>query len=185
MRISDWSSDVCSSDLLSQGMSYKNAMANLPMGGGKGVILAGESRAKTTELLAAFARSVESLCGRYITAQDVGISEADIIAISQDTKYVSGLPAGKTGAGGDPGPSTAYGVFLGVKAAIKYRLGADNCKDVRVAIQGVGSVGGGLARYLAAEGARLTIADINTDRARKLAAETLGDRKSKRLNSRH
>src|SRR3546814_20717396 len=88
MRISDWSSDVCSSDL-SQGMSYKNAMANLPMGGGKGVILAGESRAKTTELLAAFARSVESLCGRYITAQDVGISEADIIAISQDTKYRS------------------------------------------------------------------------------------------------
>src|SRR3546814_20598223 len=73
-----------------------------------------------------------------------------------------------------PGPSTAYGVFLGVKAAIKYRLGADNCKDVRVAIQGVGSVGGGLARYLAAEGARLTIADINTDRARKLADETRG-----------
>src|SRR3546814_16425988 len=85
-------------------MSYKNAMANLPMGGGKGVILAGESRAKTTELLAAFARSVESLCGRYITAQDVGISEADIIAIPQDTKYVSGLPAGKSAAGCDPGP---------------------------------------------------------------------------------
>src|SRR3546814_4451399 len=101
----------------------------MPKGGGKGVILAVEGRAKTTELLAAFARSVESLCGRYITAQDVGISEADIIAISQDTKYVSGLPAGKAGAGGDPGHSTAYGVFLGVKEAIKYSLGADRSEE--------------------------------------------------------
>lgn len=156
---------------LSRGMSYKNAMAGLPMGGGKGVILAGEDRAKTPELLAAFARAVASLCGRYVTAQDVGMSEADMIALSHGTTYVSGLPPKDGGAGGDPGPSTAYGVFLGVKAAIKYRLGADSAKDVRIAIQGVGSVGGGLARFLAAEGARLTIADVNGEHAKSLAAE--------------
>lgn len=156
---------------LSRGMSYKNAMAGLPMGGGKGVILASEDRKKTQDLLAAFAEAVESLGGRYITAQDVGISEADMIAISQSTSYVSGLPPKDGGAGGDPGPSTAYGVFLGVKAAIKYRLGTDSAKDVRIAIQGVGSVGGGLARYLAAEGARLTITDVNADRAKAMAKE--------------
>lgn len=156
---------------LSRGMSYKNAMAGLPMGGGKGVILAGEDRTKTPDLLAAFARAVDSLGGRYVTAQDVGVSEEDIVAISHGTPYVSGLPPKDGDAGGDPGPSTAYGVFLGVKAAIKYRLGTDSAKDVRVAIQGLGSVGGGLARYLAAEGARLTIADIDAERARTLATE--------------
>lgn len=156
---------------LSRGMSYKNAMAGLPMGGGKGVILAGEDRVKTPELLAAFGRAVDSLGGRYVTAQDVGMSEADMIALSQVTRYVSGLPPKHGGAGGDPGPSTAHGVFLGVKAAIRYRLGVDSAKDVRIAIQGVGSVGGGLARRLAAEGARLTIADVNADRAQSLADE--------------
>lgn len=156
---------------LSRGMSYKNAMAGLPMGGGKGVILAGEDRAKTPELLAAFARAVDSLSGRYVTAQDVGMTEADMIALSKGTPYVSGLPPRDGGAGGDPGPSTAYGVFLGLKAAIKYRLGVDSAKGVRIAIQGVGSVGGGLARHLAQEGARLTIADVNADRAKALAAE--------------
>ena len=156
---------------LSRGMSYKNAMAGLPMGGGKGVILAGEDRVKTPELIAAFGRAVDSLGGRYVTAQDVGMSEADMIALSQVTRYVSGLPPKNGGAGGDPGPSTAQGVFLGVKAAIRHRLGADSAKDVRIAIQGVGSVGGGLARRLAAEGARLTIADVNADRANTLAKE--------------
>lgn len=156
---------------LSRGMSFKNAMAGLPMGGGKGVILAGEDMKKTSELLAAFAAAVESLGGRYVTAQDVGMSEADMIALSQGTSYVSGLPPRNGGAGGDPGPSTAYGVFLGVKAAIKYRFGADTAKGVRIAIQGTGSVGGGLARYLAAEGAKLTITDVNSKRAKALADE--------------
>jgi leucine dehydrogenase len=168
---SDKSAAITDALRLSRGMSYKNAMADLPMGGGKGVILAGENRAKTPELLAAFARAVESLHGRYVTAQDVGMSEDDMIALSHSTKYVSGLPAGEGGAGGDPGPSTAYGVFLGVKAAVKHRLGADSAKDVRIAIQGLGSVGGGLARHLASEGARLTIADVNADRAKALANE--------------
>lgn len=168
---SDKSAAVTDALRLSRGMSYKNAMAGLPMGGGKGVILAGEDRVKTPELLAAFAHAVDSLGGRYVTAQDVGMSEADMVALSNSTAYVSGLPPKDSGAGGDPGPSTAYGVFLGVKAAIKHRLGADSAKGIRIAIQGVGSVGGGLARHLAAEGADLTVADVNAERAKALADE--------------
>lgn len=156
---------------LSRGMSFKNAMAGLPLGGGKGVILADAARTKTPELLEAFGRAVESLGGRYVTAEDVGISEKDMIAISQATRHVSGLPAGEQSAGGDPGPFTAYGVFLGIKAAVKQRLGKDSVAGVHVALQGVGSVGGGVARQLAAEGARLTLADVNADRAKALADE--------------
>ncbi len=157
---------------LSRGMSFKNAMADLPIGGGKGVILADANRTKTQEMLQAFGRAVESLGGRYVTAEDVGISEADMISISGETKYVSGLPvAAAGGAGGDPGPFTAMGVYLGVKAAAKRALGTDDMKGVRVAIQGVGSVGGGLARLLAKDGAVLTLADVNADRAQALADE--------------
>ncbi|WP_332819034.1 Glu/Leu/Phe/Val family dehydrogenase [Sphingopyxis sp.] len=156
---------------LSRGMSYKNAMAGLPMGGGKGVILADEGGAKTPELLAAFGRSVESLGGAYVTAEDVGITDADMVQIAKHTKHVSGLPVASGAAGGDPGPLTALGVYLGIKAAIKQGLGTDSAKDVRVAIQGVGSVGGGVARRLAAEGAKLTLADVNLARAKELADE--------------
>ncbi|UZK70235.1 amino acid dehydrogenase [Sphingomonas sp. S1-29] len=159
---------------LSRGMSFKNAMAGLPMGGGKGVILADANRTKTPEMLKAFGRAVESLGGRYITAEDVGISEADMVTVSGETKFVSGLPATASGgAGGDPGPFTSTGVYLGVKAAAKRALGTDDMRGVHVAIQGVGSVGGGLARLLAADGARLTLADVNRDRAQALA-EALG-----------
>ncbi|WP_294390081.1 Glu/Leu/Phe/Val dehydrogenase dimerization domain-containing protein [uncultured Sphingomonas sp.] len=156
---------------LSRGMSFKNAMAGLPMGGGKGVILAGPERAKSPELLAAFGRAVDSLGGRYVTAEDVGMGEADLVAIGNETRYVCGLPVGEGAAGGDPGPYTAMGVFLGVKAAIKHALGKDSADGVHVAVQGVGSVGGGLARLLAAEGARLTLADVDAARAEALAGE--------------
>jgi leucine dehydrogenase len=110
---------------------------------------------------------VDSLGGRYITAQDVGMSEADMVALSAVTPHVAGLP----GQGGDPGPYTARGVYLGVKAAAKRALGTDNMAGVHVAIQGIGSVGGGTARYLAADGAILTIADVDSARADALAAE--------------
>lgn len=156
---------------LSRGMSYKNAMAGLPMGGGKGVILAEPGRPKTPELLAAFGRAVESLGGRYVTAEDVGVTDADMVAISRETRHVSGLPVATGSAGGDPGPSTALGVYLGVKAAIARALGKDSAEGVHVAIQGVGSVGGNLARRLAKDGARLTLADVNEARAEALAAE--------------
>ncbi|SBV32177.1 Leucine dehydrogenase [uncultured Sphingopyxis sp.] len=157
---------------LSRGMSYKNAMAGLPMGGGKGVILADERGAKSPELLAAFGRAVESLGGAYVTAEDVGINDADMVEIAKQTKHVSGLPvASGADAGGDPGPFTALGVYLGIKAAIREGLKTDSAKDVRIAIQGVGSVGGGVARRLAAEGAKLTLADVNLARAKALAEE--------------
>lgn len=161
---------------LSRGMSYKNAMAGLPMGGGKAVILADANRTKTPEMLAAFADAVDALGGQYVTAEDVGISEADMAAVAERTQYVSGLPvAGEDAAGGDPGPFTALGIFLGIKAAVKHKLGRDSVEGVHVAIQGTGSVGGGVARLLAREGARLTLSDINFDRAEALAAELGGE----------
>ena len=156
---------------LSRGMSYKNAMAGLPMGGGKAVILADEARTKTPELLAAFGDAVEALGGRYVTAEDVGITEADMVAVSQRTAHVSGLPVAQGAAGGDPGPFTAMGIYLGIKAAVRHKLGKDNVAGVHVAVQGTGSVGGGVARLLAKDGARLTLSDINHDRAAALAAE--------------
>lgn len=161
---------------LSRGMSYKNAMAGLPLGGGKAVILADEARTKTPEMLAAFGDAVEGLGGRYVTAEDVGISEADMVAVSKRTAYVSGLPVeGENTAGGDPGPFTAYGIYLGIKAAVAHKLGADSMKDVHVAVQGTGSVGGGVARLLARDGARLTLADIHADGVKALAAELGAD----------
>lgn len=161
---------------LSRGMSYKNAMAGLPMGGGKAVILADANRTKTPEMLAAFADAVDALGGRYVTAEDVGISEADMAAVAQRTQFVSGLPVeGEDAAGGDPGPFTALGIFLGIKAAVKHKLGRDSVEGVHVAIQGTGSVGGGVARLLAQDGARLTLSDINEERAQQLADELGGD----------
>ena len=157
---------------LSRGMSYKNAMAGLPMGGGKAVILAGRDSVKTPEMLAAFGDAVDALGGRYVTAEDVGIGEADMVAVSKRTEFVSGLPvAGEDAAGGDPGPFTAMGIYHGIKAAVQHKLGKDSVKGVHVAIQGTGSVGGGVARLLAKDGAKLTLSDINERRAETLAEE--------------
>ncbi|QQV78203.1 Glu/Leu/Phe/Val dehydrogenase [Sphingomonas aliaeris] len=157
---------------LSRGMSFKNAMAGLPMGGGKGVVLASNPGDTITQAqLEAFGRAVESLGGKYVTAEDVGMSEASMKIIATQTRHVSGLPVAAGSAGGDPGPYTAYGVYLGVKAAAKRGLGVDSMKGVHVAIQGVGSVGGGLAKLLAKDGARLTLADVNAGRAQALADE--------------
>jgi leucine dehydrogenase len=168
------SSDAAITDALrlSRGMSFKNAMAGLDLGGGKGVVLAHKPGATIGEAqLKAFGRAVESLGGRYVTAEDVGMSEARMKVIAQQTRYVSGLPVASGAAGGDPGPYTARGVYLGVKAAAKRGLGADEMRGVHVAIQGVGSVGGGLARLLARDGARLTLADVDAGKARALADE--------------
>jgi leucine dehydrogenase len=157
---------------LSRGMSYKNAMAGLPLGGGKAVILADEARTKTPAMIAAFGRAVDGLGGRYVTAEDVGMSVADMVAISRQTQFVAGLPVAEGAVGGDPGPHTSHGVFLGVKAAVKRALGKDSLAGLHIAIQGAGSVASGLARRAAAEGARLSIADIDARRVEALAAET-------------
>jgi len=160
---------------LSRGMSYKNAMAGLPMGGGKAVILADKDRTKTPELLAAFGDAVDALGGKYVTAEDVGISEADMVAVSQRTSYVSGLPVGEGQAGGDPGPFTAMGIYHGIKAAVAHKMGRDDLGGVRVALQGTGSVGGGVARLLAKDGAKLVVADVDEARAKTLAKEVDGE----------
>ncbi len=159
---------------LSRGMSYKNAMAGLPLGGGKAVILADAQRTKTPEMLAAFGKAVDGLCGRYVTAEDVGVNVADMVAISKQTRFVAGLPVEEGAVGGDPGPHTSYGVYLGIKAAVKRALGKDSLAGLHIALQGAGSVAGGVARRAAAEGARLSIADIDGARAQALADEVGG-----------
>tara|TARA_A100001391_G_scaffold173888_3_gene136126 strand:- start:13023 stop:14117 length:1095 start_codon:yes stop_codon:yes gene_type:complete len=159
---------------LSRGMSYKNALAGLPLGGGKAVVLLDEQRTRTPEMLAAFGDAVEALAGAYVTAEDVGASEADMEAIHQRTEHVCGLPVAEGQAGGDPGPYTAQGIFLGIKAAVAHRLGRTDMDGVRVAVQGCGSVGGGVARRLAGEGAQVTLADIDQAKAEALAAELGG-----------
>ena len=154
---------------LSRGMSYKNAMAGLPLGGGKAVILADQARHKTPEMLHAFGKAVDSLGGHYVTAEDVGISVTDMIEIARNTKFVAGLPVDFAHVGGDPGPHTSLGVFLGLKAAVKRGLGKDSVNGLHIALQGAGSVASGVAMHAAAEGAKLTIADIDQAKAQKLA----------------
>ncbi|MEN7536217.1 Glu/Leu/Phe/Val family dehydrogenase [Aurantiacibacter flavus] len=160
---------------LSRGMSYKNALAGLPLGGGKAVVLLDEQRTKTPEMLAAFGDAIEALGGAYVTAEDVGASEADMEAIHQRTEHVCGLPVAEGQAGGDPGPYTAQGIFFGIKAAVAHRLGRADMDGVHVAVQGCGSVGGGVARLLAGEGARVTLADIDRTKAEALAVELGGN----------
>jgi leucine dehydrogenase len=160
---------------LSRGMSYKNAMAGLPLGGGKSVILADENRTKTPEMLHAFGRAVQSLGGRYVTAEDVGINVADMIEVARSTNFVAGLPNSTGDVGGDPGPHTSLGVFLGLKAAVKRALGKDRLDGLHIALQGAGSVATGVALHACAEGAKLTIADVDEGKARKLADATNGN----------
>jgi len=159
---------------LSRGMSYKNAMAGLPLGGGKSVILADSDRTKTPDLLHAFGRAVDHLGGRYITAEDVGMSVADMIEVRRTTQFVAGLPNSPGDVGGDPGPHTSLGVFLGIKAAVKHALGKDSLEGLHVALQGAGSVATGVALHACAEGATLSIADVDQDKAQTLAAKAGG-----------
>ena len=154
---------------LSRGMSYKNAMAGLPLGGGKSVILARQSRDKSPDLLHAFGKAVDGLGGRYVTAEDVGMSVADMIEVRRATQFVAGLPNSAGDVGGDPGPHTSLGVFLGLKAAVKRALGKDSLDGLHIAMQGAGSVATGIALHACAEGAKLSIADVDQAKAQKLA----------------
>ena len=154
---------------LSRGMSYKNAMAGLPLGGGKSVILASEERTKSPDLLHAFGKAIDELSGRYVTAEDVGMSVADMIEVARTTRFVAGLPNSPGDVGGDPGPHTSLGVFLGIKAAVKRALGKDSLEGLHVALQGAGSVATGVALHACAEGAKLSIADVDESKAQRLA----------------
>jgi leucine dehydrogenase len=159
---------------LSRGMSYKNAMAGLPLGGGKSVLLAPADRNKSPDMLHAFGKAVEGIGGRYVTAEDVGINVSDMIEVARSTKYVAGLPNSAGDVGGDPGPHTSLGVFLGIKAAVKWALGKDSLSGLHIALQGAGSVATGVALHACAEGAKLSIADVDEAKAQKLAQKTGG-----------
>jgi leucine dehydrogenase len=148
---------------LSRGMSYKNAFAGLPMGGGKAVILGPVPEERRRAVFEAFGRAVESMAGLYITAEDVGVSVADMAVVAEQTKYVSGVAASE-GVGGNPSPFTAQGVRIGIETAVNMALGRLDLENVRVAIQGLGGVGSNLCSELRARGARLIVADVVQDR---------------------
>jgi len=152
---------------LSQGMTYKNAVAGLAMGGGKSIIIGDAKTDKTPELFKAFGRSLNTLGGRYYSAEDVGINTQDIMIAHQETRYVTGLE----GKSGDPSPFTALGTYLGIKASVKHHLNKDSVRGLRVAVQGLGNVGYHLCRYLHDAGAQLVITDINQDALAQAANE--------------
>jgi len=156
---------------LSEGMSYKNAMADLPLGGGKAVIWGNSKTDKTPALFRALGRAIDSLNGTYWSAEDVGVSVEDMAFAAEVTNYVSGLSTGKA-ASGDPSPVTAKGVFLGLKAAALRAFGTDDLSRRTIAVQGVGHVGGYLCRHLAEAGAKLVITDVNADALDQIALAT-------------
>ncbi len=160
---------------LSRGMTYKSAMARLPLGGGKSVIIGDPKTIKSDALLASFAESLNRLGGRYIAAEDSGTSVADMKVIHQTSDYVTGYHDKKDTQGGsksgDPSPATAYGCYLGIKAAVKHRLNLNNLNGLTVGIQGLGNVGYRLAQMLAADGVNLVACDINDDAVAKAKSD--------------
>ncbi|WP_417318436.1 Glu/Leu/Phe/Val dehydrogenase dimerization domain-containing protein [Emcibacter sp.] len=155
---------------LSRGMSYKNAVAGLALGGGKSVIIGNPHKDKSEELFRAFGRMVESLGGKYIAAEDVGISVEDMEIVARETKHVIGLSEGEH-ASGDPSPFTADGVFQGIRAAVKYKLGREDLSGLTVAVQGVGHVGYYICRHLHEAGAKLVVSDIHQPSLDRVVSE--------------
>jgi leucine dehydrogenase len=153
---------------LARGMTYKSAVAGINLGGGKAVIIGDNHRADREALFRAHGRFIETLGGRYITAEDIGTSPADMEYIKLETDHVAGL----LGLSGDPSPVTAYGVYVGMKAAAKVRWGRDDLSGRTVAIQGCGNVATHLARYLHAEGARLIVTDLHPAKVKRVVEET-------------
>lgn len=158
---------------LAKAMAYKAACAGLALGGGKAVVIADPRRDKTPALLAAYGRVVDRCGGAYVTTADVGSTMADMDVIARSTRHVTGTSAGS----GDPSTVTAYGVWHGLRAVAEQCFGEPSLAGRSVVVQGVGKVGGGLARLLAEEGARLVLADIDAEAAatlaRDLGAETV------------
>jgi leucine dehydrogenase len=147
---------------LARGMTYKAAAAGLDLGGGKAVIIGDPQRDKSEELLRAYGRFIESLGGRYITAEDVGTSREDMDILRRETRWVTGVSK-RLGGSGDPSPVTAFGVFQGLRACAEEALRTSSLEGVRVVVQGVGKVGYHLAKNLTAAGARVTVADVDVD----------------------
>jgi len=156
---------------LSRGMTFKAAISGLNLGGGKAVIIGDASKIKTEAFMRRFGKFVQSLGGKYYTAEDVNMKTSDMEYIAMETKYVTGLPEAM-GGGGDPSPVTAYGVYLGMKATAKKVFGCDSLKGKRVGVQGVGQVGMHLVEHLVKENAKVFITDISQDKVDALAKTT-------------
>jgi leucine dehydrogenase len=155
---------------LSRGMTFKAAISGINLGGGKAVII-GDARAQKTEgFLRRFGKFVNSLGGKYITAEDVNMKTSDMEYIGMETRFVTGLPE-SMGGGGDPSPVTAYGVYLGMKAAAKKVYGTDSLEGRKVAVQGVGQVGMHLVEFLAKENANVVVTDLFEDRVKEIAKQ--------------
>lgn len=155
---------------LSRGMTFKSAITGLNLGGGKAVIIGDAKTQKTPELMRRFGEFVHSLSGKYITAEDVGMATEDMDTVREVTPYVTGISESKGGAG-NPSPITAYGVFMGMKAAAKFKYGSDVLEDKSVYVQGIGHVGEALVEHLINEGAKVTIADINQERLEEIRSK--------------
>ncbi len=155
---------------LSAGMTYKNAAAGLPLGGGKAVILGDATTQKTPELLRAFGRAIESLKGRYVTAEDMGMSPADMATLGEVTTSVAGLPEGAF-ASGDPSPITARGIFNAIRTAHAAQHGSRDISGRTVSLQGLGHVGWYMAKFLHEAGAKLIVTDVDTARVAAAVAE--------------
>jgi leucine dehydrogenase len=155
---------------LSRGMTYKSSLAGLDLGGGKAVIIGDARTQKTEAMFRRFGQFVESLNGRYITAEDVGMSTTEMVNIQKETTNVAGLPE-EMGGSGDPSPVTAYGVYCGMKAAAKTAYGSDDLNGRKVGIQGAGNVGKALVAYLVKEGAKVFLTDIHEEKLAAIKAE--------------
>jgi len=153
---------------LSRGMTYKSAISGLNLGGGKAVIIGDAKTDKTPEMIQSFGRYINSLSGKYITAEDVGTTTPDMDLIREVTPYVTGISESKGGSG-NPSPVTAYGVYMGMKAAAKYKFGSENLAGKRILVQGTGHVGETLVKHLSDEGAVITISDISQSRMEEVA----------------
>lgn len=156
---------------LSQGMSYKNAMAGLEFGGGKAVIIKTPDFSGSEALYEKFGEFVDQLGGSYVTAEDVGMSVDIMEIVARRTRHVSGLTKRAGHAGGDPSPKTSFGIFKGIEAAVQFKLGKDSVAGLSVAVQGVGSVGYYLSKFLHEAGAKLVVADIDDDRVQRVVDE--------------
>ena len=153
---------------LSRGMTFKAAISGLNLGGGKAVIIGNAATMKNEAMLRRFGKFIESLNGKYVTAEDVNMTPRDMEYISMETRHVSGLSE-VLGGGGDPSPVTAYGVYVGIKACAKKVFGSDNLNNKKIVVQGVGSVGMQLCELLYKEGAKLFVSDIDEERKMKAA----------------
>ncbi|SDZ91790.1 Glu/Leu/Phe/Val family dehydrogenase [Psychroflexus halocasei] len=153
---------------LSRGMTFKSAITGLDLGGGKAVIIGDAKTQKTPELMRRFGKFVDSLSGKYITAEDVGMATEDMDTVREVTKHVTGISE-SLGGSGNPSPVTGYGVFMGMKAAAKFKLGVDTLKGIKVLVQGIGNVGETVVKHIREEGGEVFITDINKERLEEVA----------------